>query len=252
MTSRASISLLACLGLTLVSAGARGGTFDVSPLRVHLSPSAKSAIITVHNTSDTALRFEVSAYRWEQGADGRMELRPTKDVLFFPSLIAVEPGRTRNLRVGAVTPFGEAEKTYRVFVAEMPALERKGEAPGTVAVLTRLGIPIFLEPDKPAPGSKLDGAAVRRRHLTMQLRNTGNVHFFVTQVRVIGRGEGGAVRFERKAQGWYVLGGGERDYDVELPPECAQASEVEARIETEPPSLGAEARVAVTADDCAP
>jgi fimbrial chaperone protein len=236
-----------------IVADARAGTFDVSPLRVHLSASKKSAVVTVHNTSDEALRFEVTGFAWEQDAEGKMQLQPTQDVLFFPALLSIEPGKSRNLRVGTTTSFGAGEKTYRIFVAQMPPLERKGGGLTTgVRVLTRLGIPVFLEPESTTPAARLDGLAVRKRHLTMQLKNTGNVHLFVTQIHLIGKGADGKVRFEKKSQGWYVLGGGVRDYDVELPSECEQASEVRVRIETDPPSLITEATVPVSSAACSP
>ena len=54
----------------------------------------------------------------------RIELAPTQDVVFFPALLTLKPGEERRIRVGSTAAPGSIEKTYRIFVEELPASGR--------------------------------------------------------------------------------------------------------------------------------
>ena len=67
---------------------------------------------------------------------------------FQPSLLSLAPGESHNICVCPTTPLAATEETYRVFVAEMPPLETPEGDPTAGRILTRMGIPIFLQPAK--------------------------------------------------------------------------------------------------------
>lgn len=214
-----------------LSGEAIAGGINVNPVQIHLSERAASALLTVSNQGERVLRVQLSVSAWDQDPKGEMVLSPTRDIIFFPTFLTLEPGKTGKVRIGTSSTFGAAEKSYRIFVEELPPLETEAQ-PGVVAVRTRMGIPIFLDPAE----AKLKGeveAAIAGGRLTAEVRNGGNVHFVPTSIRVRGLGKEGDLAFERGFDGWYVLPGGKRIYEAALPADvCRKIATlvVEARV----------------------
>lgn len=245
--------LSCCLGLVLCQAGAvAASSFKITPVQVALSGRTRSALLTLSNESDEALRFEVSAFTWDQSAKGEMVLHPTQDILFFPALFTVAPGKEQKIRVGTSVGAGSEEKTYRIFVQELRPLATSTPAPGTtqVRILTRMGIPIFLEPAKAHLSGVISGARVSGGVLSFDVRNTGNVHFSVLEAKVVGRAADGTEVFEQRAEGWYVLAQGLRTYEIPLTADrCSRAARVAVEVRTGFGTLTGETPIAER--DCA-
>ncbi len=183
-------------GLTFLvlaqATAAWASTFTVNPVQLVLTGRARSALLTLTNTSPEPLRFQLSVVAWDQSPQGELVLTPTRDIAFFPRLLSLGPGEERKVRVGALVPPGTTEKTYRIFVEELPPREPPGGEPGArVRVLTRMGIPIFLRPANPVVEGRIEAAEVRNGRLSFRLVNRGTVHFLVQEVRLTGLGAGG-------------------------------------------------------------
>jgi fimbrial chaperone protein len=244
-------SFLACLGLALLPTGARAGLYKVTPIRIDLSPGQKSEVLALRSSDASTLRFQVTTFEWQQDPKGEPTLVPTPDIVVFPSIVTIPAGETHNLRVGTTASFGDIEKSYRVFIAEIPPVKHGAEESG-LKILTRMGIPVFLQPSKVVKGIRVDGLAVNKGRLSAHVVNTGNVHFLIRNIRLTGRGSDGKTRFEKEIKGWYVLGGGVRDYDLELPKECSQSTELEMQLDIDPPDVKAQAKIPIQGAACAP
>lgn len=210
---------LVCASLSSLSAGkAHAGGFDVAPISLTLSAKAASGMLVVTNRSQEPLRFHVSAFAWDQTPDGEMVLTPTRDIMFFPALLTLNPQEARNLRVGVSVKPGATEKTYRVFVQELPALATAQEQPtGSVAVLLKMGIPVFLEPTAPPKAvPSVSAMQLQGTKLSFNLNNTGNSHFVPQKVLIKGR-DGAMLLHTEEATAWYVLAGRKTRYVVTLP-----------------------------------
>ena len=229
------------LGFALGQSGAlSAAAFRVTPIQVALSSTNSSALLTLTNESSETLRFQVSAHAWTQGRKGEIELAPTQDIVFFPALLTLEAGKERKIRVGTSASAGAVEKTYRIFVEELPPVEqpKDSSAPRSeVRVRTKMGIPIFLLPAaKPDVAGAIESPALDEGQLRFRVRNIGNVHFTLLSVRITGTGASGEAIFEKQAEGWYVLTAGIREYEIPIPPaECARvkAFSIEATNERE-------------------
>jgi fimbrial chaperone protein len=208
--------------------------YRVTPVQILLSRGSASALLTLKNETGEALRFQINAVAWDQDSKGQMRVSPTRDILLFPTLLSVAAGEERKIRVASSVPFGNVERTYRIFFEELPPPEKPDSAKSEVRILTRMGIPIFLAPERPDSNTRLEVSPMRSGVLSLSVRNGGNVHFTLRGVLVKGLGQDGETVFERRAEGWYVLAGGSRDYEIEIPREhCGKVKNlhVEAQID---------------------
>ena len=114
----------------------------------------------------------------------------------------------------------------------MPPLKSPKVEKSEVRVLTKMGIPVFIEPAKPAVAGTVEGMAVAKGVLGFTVKNTGNVHFLVQSVLAKAMDAGGATLFEKKFEGWYVLTGGTRVWEVDLPKDvCAKTKVLSIKVQ---------------------
>jgi fimbrial chaperone protein len=254
--ARRSIAGLACaLGVLAVGLGAArpawASSFTVNPIKVVLSDKERSTLLTVQNQSSEPLRFQVSIHGWSQSPAGEMVLSATKDIVVFPSILALGPGEQRKLRIGAVVGAGPIEKSYRIFVEELPPLQSANKGTSTeVRVLTKMGVPIFVEPGATASKASLSNLSLSGGRLAFDLRNEGTVHFVAGKVIAHAVDRRGQSLHAIEVQGWYILAGTTRHFETPLPPEaCGKATAVvvevpldkgtaSARLELRPGSCG--------------
>jgi len=233
---------------TLWAGSALAAGVRVSPILVELTKSQSNAIISLRNDGDLPVRYQVSAVSWAQDDDGQMKLAPTKDLIVFPQLMTLKPGEERNLRVGVTgEKFGTLEKSYRIFVEELPPAEKAGDKPA-VQVLTRLSIPVFLEPAHVVGAARIEAPRIEKGKIVFRLRNMGNIRVRPTEVLADAKGASAHKRWD----GWYVLAAGDRIYEWPLPKDaCPQIKsvQIEARFEQGEP---ARATVEVPRGSCAP
>ncbi len=214
--------------------------FSVTPVVAVLSRTNRSQLLTLRNSGHETLRFQLSVSAWEETPGGEMGLRPTEDVVFFPQLLSLAPGESRKIRLGSLVSAEVTEKTYRLFIRQLKPLETSqsistgGSAAG-VQIITTIGVPVFIQPAAASFRGEVDGMAMSSGVLSFRIRNTGNIHFVVQKMRVQGFGDKGQPVFSREANGWYVLAGGVRDY--QLPPlpadECLKTRSVSIQVTTE-------------------
>jgi len=217
---------------------ARASNFNVNPIKILLSSKVFSQIVTVKNGDNEPLRFQVSSYSWSQDAKGEMQLSETQDIVAFPTLFALKPGDQRVMRVGTLTPVGSIEKTYRIFLEELPSPKKPNQTQSQIRLVTKLGIPIFIQPNQPVVDGRVEKMVVSKGELSFQVKNTGNVHFIAQQVRVQGIGEAEKPVFDLSRNGWYVLAGASQPYDVKIPQNsCSQTKVLVIEVKTEEKTL---------------
>jgi fimbrial chaperone protein len=233
VTGIGKLHIALALGLLCGAGRARASGLNISPVQVWLTPEASKSLLTLRNEGPDDARYQVSVMSWDEDARAGMKLAPTEEIIVFPIILELKVGETRSLRVGSMVPFGPIEKTYRVFLEELPAAE-KPQARSTVRVLTRVGIPIFLAPVKSLEDHKLSALSLGSGGAAVDVQNTGNVHLRVDSVRLEGFAQGGEKLFEKEAQGWYVLAGGHKRYELEVPKDaCAKVRRLVVSVKTD-------------------
>ena len=250
---KATLSALLLLGSILgLGSRADASSFTVNPITVTLSGKDKSALLTLQNQTSEEIRFKILMQAWQQSPQGEMQLKDTKDIVVFPGLLTLAPNEERKLRIGSTVPAGAAERSYRVFVEELPPLRAPQTAnKSEVKVLTKMGVPIFVQPAKPMAAGMVEGMGLAKRKLSFTVKNTGNVHFLLQSVRVKALDGKGAAVFEKDVEGWYVLTGGTRVWEIEIPKDaCAKAKAITVAAESAEAKFSG--RMEVPAAGCGP
>ena len=185
MLAKRTLTLLASLVLALAPLAARAGQVDVSPVRFTFGPGQTIGTLSLANVGADPLRMQLKVFAWAQAPDGSMKLSPTDDVIVFPTLLTIQPGASRQVRVGYEGPKPQVERTYRIFVEELPSLE--GLQRGlSLTMRARVGVPIFVQPPNPKAQGRITGVAVHRNHIEVGLENAGNTFMMANNVLRVG------------------------------------------------------------------
>jgi fimbrial chaperone protein len=211
-------------------------TVAVSPVNIFLTSDTPSALLTLTNQGSERVSFEISLYSWNQSDAGAMQLAPTSDVIFFPSLVTLSPGEARNIRIGTVIKPGQVEKTYRLFLEELPSPRTRASDHGRVHVrlLSKISLPVFLEPDKVRFNTSISDVTVHNRALSFKINNGGTTHILPQAVNVSAKDHAGNVLFQRTAIVWYILPGESSKVGVDLPARtCAEIRLLSISLETD-------------------
>lgn len=213
--------------LALISLPAESGNFAVSPLRLDFDHNAKSGAITVSNDAGSELKVQLVLYEWTQDETGKDSYRESEDLLYFPRIATIGPGERRVVRVGLRQPASAQEKSYRLFVEELPKTLPSG---GTqLAVAVRFGVPLFVKPLQEKPHGVIGYLTMEKGKLRVMVRNTGNVHFKIASITAFS-GE----RFSEELSGWYLLPGAAREYVFDVPAEsCAGMGRIDVLVTTD-------------------
>ena len=176
------------------------------------------------------LRFEITLVSWSEDEHGKMTLNPSSDVTFFPKLVELAGGASRNIRIGINAGVArDVEQSFRLFVEELP--DQSAPAANVVALRTRIGIPVFVRPTKPSRSAVIDGVSVEGGKVLTRVRNTGNLHISVDTVSVKGTGGSAAPTFTKEGPGWYVLPGATRIFEVPMTAtECKSTTQVAVEV----------------------
>jgi fimbrial chaperone protein len=215
---RAGALVILAAGLLAWPTAAHPGEFRVTPIRLDLAAGGKgSGVVNVVNEGQEPLSFQVQAREWTQDAEGKDVYTETSDLIFFPQLLTTAVGETKVIRVGTKAPPSAREKSYRLFIEEIP--KRQDAAGAVVRIAIRFGVPIFRLPAVEKKEGLLEEAKVERGSFSVRIRNTGTVHLIVNELAVVGKDAAGEEVFREQPSGWYVLVGASRTQSVAIPAE---------------------------------
>lgn len=228
---RTSSLLTLATALCLTAASAFATDFQLSPVRLDTDAKQRSVLLTVRNGSRDKVRLQVSAFVWKQGPGGEVELVPTRDVSFFPSLLSLASGDSRHIRIGTPGEQGAVEKTYRIIVEQLPDMD---PSVGGIRVLTRMSIPLFVAPLKPTASARIKDISVNAGKLTFGLENTGSIHVLARTAKVRGFDAKGREILNIEIPGWYVLTRTTRPFELLLSTNvCEQLHDVSIDVESD-------------------
>ena len=240
-------SIKKCMGLaagllfmTVFISQASAADFQVQPMSLDLSGRVKSGVFSVINNGTEKIDFQVSAKEWNQDEKGKDVYLDTKEIVFFPSVMTVEANSQRAIRIGLKAPPAAKEKTYRLFVQEIPTPKKisdediKKNIKAGVTIAFRFSMPIFVKPLKPQESYNFDKIDMSKGAVTAIVKNTGNVHVKLRNVTFSGKADDGKELFSKEVAGWYILNGLSLPYEAEVPKDvCGKLAKIDVSAQTE-------------------
>lgn len=222
-------------GAIFATASSVAGEFSVNPIRLELGASVKSGAISIKNEDKQKLSFQMDAKEWTQDATGTDQYADTNALIFFPKIMTVEPGEEGVIRIGARAAVVPAEKTYRVFIEELPGATKKLEGGGAqINVLIRFGAPIFVTPLKPQDSLDIEAFSIAKGTVSLSAKNSGNRHQVVQGIELNGTDAGGKPVYALTLADRYLLTGTTKSYTTAIPADqCAKITRLALEFKTD-------------------
>ena len=210
---------LVLLAAACFAAPALAADFSVSPIRVELQRGARSAVVTVGNDDARPLRMQLRLMQWTQDGAGRDIYRESDELVYYPRLMTLAPRERRLVRIGVKAPAGAVERSYRLYLDELPGVDADTLRPATsvVSFSIRFALPVLVAPAQPLARGAIDSITLRDGKLSVAVSNLGNHNFRIASVRA----RGGA--FAAETGGWYLLAGASRTHTFEIPAAACSA-----------------------------
>ena len=218
--------LMPCLAIS--------GAFRVSPVKLYFDQGVRSGVITVFNESEGPLRFQIKGFEWTQDEDGEDQYEPSSDLVFFPKLMELGKGESRIIRAGLKQPGRLSERTFRIFIEEIPLVKQQKE-PGSfgINILIQFSVPIFVKPTKEEVKGIIEALTFDENKLNVHVSNTGNSHFRIESFKIKGSDINNVETFSKELSGWYLLAGADRMRNVQISQEeCQGTDRIDVEVKT--------------------
>lgn len=227
--------LTSALCAFFLSGPAPAGEFTVDPIRLELWATARSGMVSVRNDGTEKLSFQLEGMEWTQDNAGQDQYTETRDLIFFPKIMTVEPGHQGVIRVGVKHVVVATEKTYRLFINELPGVLKKPEAPGAqINVLIRFGAPIFVAPAKAEDRLEVEALSLAKGTLNFSARNGGNRHQMVQGIQLTGVDGSGNTVYALTLTDRYLLAGTVKLYTTAIPAaDCSRIASLQVEVKTD-------------------
>jgi fimbrial chaperone protein len=226
--------------------------FEITPVRLFLAPGEKAGLVKIKNNSASKFPVQLSIFEWTQDAEGKDVYNPTKELIIFPKIVTLDKGVERIIRVGTKVPVSAKEKTFRMYMEELPLPDPADSASNLkIRTVMKVGVPIFIAPARPEPKGALKDIKLEKGVLSALLENSGNVHFLILRARASGLDQAGAAVFQMDLGGRYILAGGSREFTLTIPEEgCKKSGSVLMEVVTD--KLTFSQRIDVSPGMCSP
>jgi fimbrial chaperone protein len=153
---------------------AHAGNFSISPIRLDLSATARSAAMTVRNDArETVVQAQVML--WDQ-VDGEDRLTPTRDLLVSPAVFTLQEKGSQLVRVALRTSPADTtrELSYRLILQEVP--QRANADFSGLQIALRLSVPVFVANEGTTGPEIAWSAATSGDGLILTAKNSGDTH----------------------------------------------------------------------------
>ncbi len=222
--------IAACALCMLIPAASIAGLFSISPIRLDLDRQNKTDSITISNDeTDRKIEMQAKLAEWTQDAKGNDVYVDSNDLVFFPRIFAVDKQDQRVVRVGLKVPAGATEKSYRLFIEELPPPPDPGKKGAQILFVLRFGVPIFVRPDKEQFAGTIEGLEAGPATATVVVKNSGNQNFQIQSLSV--KSQAG---YEKEIVGGYVLAGATKHIAAQFPADlCKKLGKLQIVMKTD-------------------
>jgi len=224
--------LLAAMFLLIPSTGFPA-EFRVTPIKLIFDQQFKNGLITVINEGDDLIQMEIKASEWTQDSKGKDLYKDTSDLIFFPKILKIAKGKQRVVRAGVKTPAISSEKTYRLFIRELPQAVKESQG-AQVRFSVQFALPIFSKPIKEEIKGEITNLSFGNGRLAFNVHNPGNTHFRINSIIIRGFDSNGVKNFSKLIDGWYLLAEATRPYNTSISQEiCEDVSKFSVEVKSD-------------------
>jgi fimbrial chaperone protein len=199
------------LGVLAAAGTAVASTLSVAPVRVELSPTVSTAVITVRNQEDSPVTVQARPATWSQ-KDELDQLADTHDLLVTPPLFTIPPNGRQVVRIALLRkPDPTRELDYRLVLSEIPP-------PGVPAqtglrFALRITLPVFVAaPIHTAADLSWRHSWLADGTLQIEARNNGSAHIQINDFDVQAADPGAQVL--HTIAGRYLLPGSDAHWQL--------------------------------------
>lgn len=196
-------------------------TLEVAPIRLVLTANGPISSMVVGNGDESEMAVQAEVVEWSQ-ENGKDVYRATQDVVANPLIFKLAPQNKQIVRIGLRAPENSNERSYRIFLQQLPRDQLSssdGSVSATLQTLFRVGVPIFVPPLVSTQDMQwhfLPDSATRlgARRYTLAVDNKGSEHVQLTHILI--RDEQGR-EVVKKSLSHYVLAGQTFALPLEFP-----------------------------------
>jgi fimbrial chaperone protein len=201
----AKISTFLLLFFLTSSGITHAATFNVLPVRIYMEAGRPIASIKVENKEQKSVVIQSETVVWAQ-QDNNQLLTPTNELIVSPAIFELAPNGTQVVRVALRSKVPvTSQRTFRLFLSEVPALDEEKAVASGVKVALRLSLPIFVTPAESEPA--FEWRIARRcddpqKH-DLLVENVGSQHAMMLKMNL--RDEANQIAVEEIYHPRYVL-----------------------------------------------
>ncbi len=231
---RLNIIICLCFPVLLVLLPENGFpvNFSINPVRIFLDGQNKTNVLKIKNQSDEDISLQLQTFSWAHDSSGKNDYSPTKDIIFFPRILTIHKDEEKIIRIGTVIPQDNQEKTYRLFIEEIPAPDPVKS--NVVNMVMKVGVPVFISPFEEVHGGSIVSTELLGGTLHLKVKNEGNAHFIVNSIALEGKDSPGNEIYTTEIGGWYLHGGKTKEYEIEIPGDhCHSIATLKVEVSTD-------------------
>ncbi len=164
-------------------------TLGIWPVRVHLTPNQKIGEVTIRNSGENEVKAQVYAKTWDMNEAGEYIEADTGDFVFFPRLLTIPGGEKKALRVGYNGNFSPVEKPYRLYIQELPDIQKPKQQSDrkldtSFNFLLKLSVPVFVRPSEAQEPVQAEIVSIEpsEKGLKVKIRNSGIRNFLLQKI----------------------------------------------------------------------
>lgn len=218
MKSKLYLAIIACLFPVITFAA----SFSVGPVSITLDRTTKTGLVKVVNDDIKPLQMQMKLQDWVQDDQGKDQYTDSEDLVYFPRIMTLQPKEERLIRVGIKVLALEQEKSYTLFLEEIPSTNINSKKQGPqVVVATRFGVSVFISPHQIKKEGVINNIALNKGVVSFNIKNSGNVHISIPAIH-LGAGE----LFSKDMAGGTILAGSTRTFSAPIPAEICNKIEV--------------------------
>lgn len=200
--------------------------YQLSPMSFTFSPKISSHYFVISNDSDKKEAIQITIAKRVMDLSGNEKHPEIEDVfMVYPDQLILKPNERRKIKVQRLsknTP--EIEQAYRLITEQLPInLKKKSDrkVKTSINLLLRYIASVYIAPMSPKKSFKLVKTIVKNNKLNLTIKNSGNTHILLKELKVklssLGANYTYSAKELKSMKGENILAGNSRKFILPFP-----------------------------------